>query len=82
MQYSRWVHYLILQVWNSDAQILNIVGEDDQCGPNQCIWFMKDHFPADKLHNYEIVSYPDAGHLIEPPYTPLCRISYHRLYGT
>ncbi|XP_072030525.1 acyl-coenzyme A amino acid N-acyltransferase 1-like [Amphiura filiformis] len=31
--------------------------------------------------NHELVSYPGAGHLIEPPYSPFCRCSFHRDFG-
>ena len=46
----------------------------------QNIQFMKDHFPKEKTHNFEVISYPKAGHLIEPPYTPLCDMSYHKSF--
>ena len=42
---------------------------------------MKENFPPEKRGSFEIVPYPNAGHLIEPPYTPLCRMSYHKLFG-
>ena len=69
------------KVWKGDAKILNIVGEDDKCSPWECIQFMKDHYPPEKTDNFQVISYPGAGHLIEPPYTPLCRMSYHKTFG-
>ena len=71
----------LFQVWKSDAKILNIIGEDDQCSPYDCIYFLKSFYPQEKTENFEIVAYPGAGHLIEPPHTPLCRLSYHKTFG-
>lgn len=68
-------------VWKSDAKILNIVGEGDKSSPWQNIQFMKDRFPKEKTDNFEVVSYPKAGHLIEPPYAPVCNMSYHKSFG-
>ena len=31
--------------------------------------------------NYQVLSYPGAGHLIEPPYTPLCSESYFKHFN-
>ena len=57
------------------------MGEDDLSSPHECVRFMKEHFPKEKTENFEIVLYPKAGHLIEPPYTPLTRMSYHKTWG-
>ena len=32
-------------------------------------------------HNYVVHKYPDAGHLIEPPYIPLTRACIHKMVG-
>ncbi|KAJ8308871.1 hypothetical protein KUTeg_013745 [Tegillarca granosa] len=37
--------------------------------------------PPEKKHKITLVEYPGAGHLLEPPYSPLCRASYVSLYG-
>ena len=42
---------------------------------------MESLFPKDKKDNFQIISYPGAGHLIEPPYAPLCRKSYNKHFG-
>ena len=42
---------------------------------------MKDNLPPEKSDNFHIVTYEGAGHLIEPPYTPLCEMSYHKSYS-
>ena len=31
--------------------------------------------------DYDVLSYPGTGHLIEPPYRPITNISYHRIVG-
>ena len=28
---------------------------------------------------FQVVKYPGAGHLLEPPYVPFCELSYHKL---
>ena len=73
--------YILIQVWENDAKILNFLGEDDLAAPIESIHFAKDCFPAANRDNFEIVSYPKAGHLIEPPYSPLCRKAYNKAMG-
>lgn len=70
----------LIPIWNYDAKILSIVGEDDKLNPWECVQFLKDNLPPDKTDNFQIKSYKGAGHLIEPPFTPLCRMSYHKSY--
>ncbi|XP_052770009.1 acyl-coenzyme A amino acid N-acyltransferase 1-like isoform X2 [Mya arenaria] len=70
----------ILHVWNHDAKVLNILGEDDMCSPKECIRDLKSLYPPEKTHNCIVAAYKETGHLVEPPYTPLCRMSYHKSY--
>ncbi|KAL5008828.1 hypothetical protein ScPMuIL_014409 [Solemya velum] len=68
---------LLFEAWRGDAKILSILGEDDQSmniGLHQRLW---NTIPADKKANMEMVTYPGAGHLIEPPYTPHYPSSYN-----
>lgn len=65
-----------VKVWNGDAKILAIVGEDDQCLEPSIHQRLLDRMPANKKTNMEIVKYPGAGHIIEPPYSPLYKASY------
>ncbi len=65
------------------AEILLITGEDDQCirsvkFANQ----MKERL-LQKKPNKRIIhlSYPNTGHLIEPPYMPLCLYSFHKVFN-
>ncbi|KAK6182152.1 hypothetical protein SNE40_009899 [Patella caerulea] len=70
-----------IPVWKSQAKILIIAGEDDhQINPNSHDEFYT-HCPDDKKHQIIIKKYPGAGHLIEPPYTPICKTSFTRLGG-
>ena len=68
-------------MWKTDVKILNILGEDDMCSPKECIRMLKDLYPVEKTDNCIVAAYPHAGHLIEPPYTPLCNMSYHKSFG-
>ena len=68
-------------MWKSDAKVLNILSEDDMCSPKECIRLLESMYPKEKIHNYKILAYDGAGHLMEPPYTPYCRWSYHKSYG-
>lgn len=61
--------------------MLYIVGADDQCIPPGLGQTVYDLYPDDKKSNIELVIYPGAGHLIEPPYAPLCRASYMSSFG-
>ena len=41
-----------------------------------------NRYPEDQRHLVEVVHYPGAGHLLEPPYTPQCRFCYNPFFGT
>ncbi|XP_053369886.1 bile acid-CoA:amino acid N-acyltransferase-like [Clarias gariepinus] len=64
--------------------ILLIVGEDDQNWPaSESAEDMKQMMEqAGNSHLLTTLSYPGAGHLIEPPYSPHCRASNYMLIGT
>jgi hypothetical protein len=38
-------------------------------------------YPADKKHQIEMVKYPGAGHLLEPPYNPHCKGCINPTFG-
>ena len=40
------------------------------------LWYAE--WPQDQRHKIEFIMYKDAGHLIEPPYSPLNRATYIR----
>ncbi|CAH1791859.1 unnamed protein product [Owenia fusiformis] len=69
----------LILIENSSAEFLFIHGEDDwliywQCGEKMAKR-LRDHGKT----NYRLHIYPGAGHLIEPPYSPHCYSSYHRM---
>ncbi|KAL4218032.1 hypothetical protein ACF0H5_022770 [Mactra antiquata] len=70
----------ITPVWNHGAKVLNILSEDDMCCPGECITLLKEIYPKDKTNDCIVLTYPGAGHLVEPPYAPLCHMSYHKSY--
>ena len=72
----------IKQVEKAKAQFLHIIGGADLNWPSegmadQSIERMTTH----GKDNYELLKYEHAGHLIEPPYAPVCIKSYHKTWG-
>ncbi|XP_078595701.1 LOW QUALITY PROTEIN: acyl-coenzyme A thioesterase 5-like [Branchiostoma floridae x Branchiostoma japonicum] len=70
-----------IQVEKAQCPIMFVAGEDDLMTKsvlyaNQAIGRMKAHGKT----NYTLLQYPRTGHLIEPPYTPHCALSYHGVY--
>ena len=58
-----------------------LVGLDDgQVDPSE-YQTLYDSCPGAKQPDIQLVTYPGAGHLIEPPYNPLCRTSLLRTFG-
>lgn len=68
---------LKVDVGQLQVPLLLIVGEDDQNWPTpESALDMKEMMErAGNSHLLTILSYPNAGHLIEPPYTPHFRFS-------
>ena len=42
---------------------------------------MYNCYPDNQKHKLTIQKYPNAGHLIEPAYLPVCRASFHKMFG-
>ncbi|XP_007499711.2 acyl-coenzyme A amino acid N-acyltransferase 2-like [Monodelphis domestica] len=68
----------VLPVEKARGHILFIVGEKDEClnskaYAEQAMEQLKSHGRS----NGTLLSYPGAGHLIEPPYSPLCFASWN-----
>ena len=66
------VLHLLVQVEKSNGHFLFICGEADQNvpaveGARLSIQKLQSH----NKNNYEFLSYPGAGHLLEPPYQPV-----------
>lgn len=43
--------------------------------------FIDDRLKQCNKSNYEIITYPGAGHLLEPPYAPFGRASFHIVFS-
>uniref|UniRef100_A0A8D1LRP6 Bile acid-CoA:amino acid N-acyltransferase n=1 Tax=Sus scrofa TaxID=9823 RepID=A0A8D1LRP6_PIG len=69
----------VLPIEKSQGQILFIIGEDDEClnsrdYAEQALDQLQSHGRSDG----RMLLYPGAGHLIEPPYWPMCYGSWTR----
>ena len=64
------------------AKLLLIHGADDKniC-PSSGLQTARRMHDAGNGNNCTLKVYPDAGHLLEPPYMPLCRVSYHHMFS-
>ncbi|XP_040894681.1 peroxisomal succinyl-coenzyme A thioesterase-like [Toxotes jaculatrix] len=71
---------LKVDVGRIQCPLLLVVGEDDQNWPaHESAADMKEMMErAGNSHLLTVLSYPNAGHLIEPPYTPHARASAFR----
>ncbi|XP_019211778.1 acyl-coenzyme A amino acid N-acyltransferase 2-like [Oreochromis niloticus] len=65
------------KVENITCPLMYIVGEDDLCtaSTENADVIEEALRSAGKSHQFTRLSYPGAGHLIEPPYTPCSRAS-------
>ncbi|XP_051884658.1 acyl-coenzyme A thioesterase 1-like [Pristis pectinata] len=72
----------IIPLEKAEGHFLFVVGEDDKnwntpLFAQQAVERLKEN----GKENYEILTYPEAGHLLEPCYFPFCSASFHRLVG-
>lgn len=72
----------ILPVEKAQGKILFIVGENDECLDSK----LHAQKAMDRLQRHgrssgRMLAYPGAGHLIEPPYSPLCFASWQPVLG-
>ncbi|GFN86706.1 acyl-CoA amino acid n-acyltransferase 1 [Plakobranchus ocellatus] len=68
----------IIPVWQGNAKYLLLESQDDyQTKPNSHQDLLTA-CPAQKQKDIQVVQYPGAGHLLDPPYTPLCRSSLNK----
>ncbi|XP_072283878.1 acyl-coenzyme A thioesterase 1-like [Pyxicephalus adspersus] len=65
----------------SSAAFLLLSGLDDKNWPSAL--YSKQFISCLKAHNKDVECYyyPGTGHLLEPPYFPLCKASKHKLLG-
>ena len=72
-----------IPVENLSSKILLLVGEYDAGIPSDIVGTriyerFKNHGKTDQC---DLIIYPKAGHLIEPPHMPLCTHSYQKEFG-
>ncbi|XP_005104458.1 bile acid-CoA:amino acid N-acyltransferase [Aplysia californica] len=71
---------LVPQFWQHGAKFIFVQGEDDQCVNPAAVGHMRSLVPEEyRRDNMEIVYYPGAGHIIEPPHAPLCRANFNKV---
>ncbi|XP_075415624.1 acyl-coenzyme A amino acid N-acyltransferase 2-like [Tenrec ecaudatus] len=67
-----------LPVEKAQGHILFIIGENDECvNSRRHAEYAVDRLKKHGKNNGRILLYPGAGHLLEPPYAPLCYASGH-----
>ncbi|KAL8622877.1 hypothetical protein ACOMHN_026998 [Nucella lapillus] len=70
-----------IPLWErEDVHLLVLVSDDDQLLPAIATDLQHELYPQDNHHLLQVVHYPRAGHLLEPPYTPLCRVCYNTYF--
>lgn len=75
-------HYVLPIEWSLHTRYLIINGDADLCvGPGHALCFAKRLQTAGK-RNYELISYPRAGHILHVPYCPLIRVGNLAHLGT
>ncbi|XP_076464424.1 bile acid-CoA:amino acid N-acyltransferase-like isoform X2 [Babylonia areolata] len=62
-----------IPAWESSPHILILTSDDDKQVDPKMSNAYQSAYPKNKRHLLEVVHYPGAGHLLEPPYTPHCR---------
>ena len=62
----------------NNPQILFIIGGDDTCAHVSEYTSWTEKLPPERAANIKLIVYPGAGHLIEPPYSPLCVAPFTR----
>ncbi|XP_043929943.1 acyl-coenzyme A thioesterase 1-like [Protopterus annectens] len=77
----KYQHHII-PMEKAQGSFLFLAGDDDRSIPavenvEEAIKLLQKHGKV----NYEYHIYPGAGHLIEPPYFPLCRAAWNKLAG-
>uniref|UniRef100_A0A670XXH3 Acyl-coenzyme A thioesterase 1-like n=1 Tax=Pseudonaja textilis TaxID=8673 RepID=A0A670XXH3_PSETE len=70
-----------IPVEKSLSKYLFICGQDDRNWKSQMFCQEAVSRLQQKGCHVEFYCYPGAGHLLEPPYMPLCYISFHKIIG-
>lgn len=72
----------LVPIEKARGQFLFVASEDDLNWDSKAYTDeMSERLRHHGKDNFESVSYPGAGHYLEPPYGPYCPSSYHRLVG-
>ena len=73
----------LIPVENISCPVLLVYGTDDlNANPNFSVSFIRAGLKKRGKENLcSVLCYPNAGHLIEPPYTPHCYTSYMKNLG-
>ncbi|KAL4238876.1 acyl-coenzyme A thioesterase [Mactra antiquata] len=70
----------ITPVWKGNAKVLNIVGQEDVVTPPSSVQMLKSLYPDNKSDCFKIITYPGAGHIIDPPYSIFTGMAYHKIF--
>ncbi|KAK7104525.1 bile acid-CoA:amino acid N-acyltransferase-like isoform X2 [Littorina saxatilis] len=70
-----------IPVWESSAHVLVLQSDDDNQVDPKLADVLYNLYPDDKRHLLEVMHYPGAGHLLEPPYSPHCRYCVNPTFG-
>ncbi|XP_007437768.1 acyl-coenzyme A thioesterase 1-like [Python bivittatus] len=70
-----------IPVEKSLSKFLFISGQDDRNWKSQMFCQEAVSRLQQSGRHVEFYCYPGAGHLLEPPYMPLCHVSAHRVFG-
>ncbi|XP_064095107.1 acyl-coenzyme A thioesterase 5-like isoform X2 [Macrobrachium nipponense] len=70
--------FIPIEKADDGTHFLAVAGDDDGWSTDIPTLGVQQRLDAFGKTNYEVVIYPGAGHLIEPPYGPLIYQSYHR----
>ncbi|XP_014674582.1 PREDICTED: acyl-coenzyme A amino acid N-acyltransferase 1-like [Priapulus caudatus] len=83
LEFTEDIHdHNLIALERAQAEILFIVSGDDKSVMSvKETTAVTDRMKRHGKHNYEMCVYPGAGHLVEPPYSPLCTASYHATMG-
>lgn len=77
---SREHHETLVPIEKASARFLFVAAEDDLNWDS--VAFMQqmvERLKRNKRDNYEMISYPGAGHLLEPPFSPLIALGFHEI---
>ncbi|NXN96387.1 ACOT5 thioesterase, partial [Rhinopomastus cyanomelas] len=72
----------MIPIEKAEGHFLLVVGEDDRIWKSSlyaamAIRRLRQH----GKENFELLSYPGAGHRIDPPFTPFCQVAMDRVLG-